>query len=219
MERVAFRPVRGAPPITLLLTSLGLSHDHPERPPADALQRRAPNDIRTGSWSYSTFHIGERLRPVARRRHRPDDDRHALSPTMFLRQSVRGLALRAAAEDFTMTRMMGIRADTVIMPAFLSPGCSPGSRRSFTSGYAPARSVRLRLQPAAEGVHRRRDRRSWEPERRRARRFYPRVPRDLLQVTLPAENTPFSTRSYSDRHRSSSSSGRRACLQGAAAGP
>src|SRR5947207_1957147 len=54
--------------------------------------------------------------------------------TLFLRKSVRGLALRAAAEDFTMTRMMGIRANSVVMLAFLVSGLLAGLAAFFYIG-------------------------------------------------------------------------------------
>jgi branched-chain amino acid transport system permease protein len=49
----------------------------------------------------------------------------------FLRRSVLGLALRAAAEDFQVTRLMGIRANAVIRGAFAVSGLLAGVAAFF----------------------------------------------------------------------------------------
>ena len=53
---------------------------------------------------------------------------------LFLRKSVRGLAMRASAEDFTMTRMMGVRANTVITASFAVSGVLAGIAAFFYLG-------------------------------------------------------------------------------------
>jgi len=50
---------------------------------------------------------------------------------VFLKRSVRGLALRAAAEDFAVTRLMGIRANGVISGAFAVSGLLAGVAAFF----------------------------------------------------------------------------------------
>jgi branched-chain amino acid transport system permease protein len=133
MERIAFRPVRGAPAITLLLTSLGLSIIIENIFLVSGFGAQSHN-IDIPNWSNSTFHVGKVivlwfdvatvLSTIA-----------ALAVlTFFLRKSVRGLALRAAAEDFTMTRMMGIRANSVITIAFLISGLLAGLAAFFYIG-------------------------------------------------------------------------------------
>jgi branched-chain amino acid transport system permease protein len=132
MERVAFRPVRGAPIITLLLTSLGLSL---------IIQNvllifvgARGKSIRIGDWSNSTFHIGSVVVQWF-------DVATVLTTALalfllstFLRRSVRGLALRAAADDFTTTRLMGIRANSIITGAFLVSGLLAGVAAFFYIG-------------------------------------------------------------------------------------
>jgi branched-chain amino acid transport system permease protein len=133
MERIAFRPVRGAAAITPLLTSLGLS----------IIIRNAflvagfgaqSRDIHIPDWSNSTFHVGSVIVQWF-------DLATVLSTvaalgllTLFLRRSVRGLALRAASEDFTMTRMMGIRASSVVTAAFAVSGLLAGLASFFYIG-------------------------------------------------------------------------------------
>jgi branched-chain amino acid transport system permease protein len=133
MERIAFRPVRGAPVVTLLLTSLGLS----------IIIRNVfliagfgaqSRDIHIPDWSNSTFRIGGVIVQWF-------DVATVLSTiaalgllNIFLRKSVRGLALRAASEDFTMTRMMGIHASSVITVAFVVSGLLAGLASFFYIG-------------------------------------------------------------------------------------
>ena len=133
MERIAFRPVRGAPATTLLLTSLGLSIiiQNIFLIAGFGAQSR---DIHIPDWSNSTFHVGSVIVQWF-------DLATVLATigalallTLFLRRSVRGLALRAAAEDFTMTRMMGIRANSVITMAFLVSGLLAGLASFFYIG-------------------------------------------------------------------------------------
>lgn len=132
MEAIAFRPVRKAPPLTLLLTSLGLSLIVQNAlliwrgPRSEAIEMP---DITTPS-----FPIGAvRIQYV---------DLAAILTTigallllnLFLRRSVRGLAMRASSEDFTMTRLMGIPANTVIQAAFAVSGLLAGIAAFFYFG-------------------------------------------------------------------------------------
>jgi branched-chain amino acid transport system permease protein len=133
MERIAFRPVRGAPAVTLLLTSLGLSIIIQNVFLIAGFGAQS-KDIHIPDWSNSTFHVGSVIVQWF-------DVATVLSTmaalgilTLFLRRSVRGLALRAASEDFTATRMMGIRANSVIMLAFLISGLLAGLAAFFYIG-------------------------------------------------------------------------------------
>ena len=192
MELIAFRPVRNAPPLTLLLTSLGLSL---------IIQNgvrlwRGPRSeaIQIPDLTSASFHVGSVMIAWIDLATILTTMTALLLLNLFLRKSVRGLAMRASSEDFTMTRLMGIRADTVIMASFAVSGLLAGLAAFFYFGGTTGQvGLRLRLQPAAEGLHRRRDRRSRQPERRGARRLHPRLPRGLLpDRRCPPENTPFS---------------------------
>ena len=132
MERIAFRPVRGAPIITLLLTSLGLSL---------IIQNvllifvgARGKSIRIGDWSNSTFHIGSVVVQWFDVATVVTTALALFLLSMFLRRSVRGLALRAAADDFTTTRLMGIRANSIITGAFLVSGLLAGVAAFFYIG-------------------------------------------------------------------------------------
>jgi branched-chain amino acid transport system permease protein len=132
MERIAFRPVRNAPPLTLLLTSLGLSLII-----QNALQLwrgPRPETINIPDLTSATFHVGSVIIQWV--------DVAVILTTfatlgllsVFLRKSVRGLAMRASADDFTMTRLMGIRANTVITAAFAVSGLLAGIAAFFYLG-------------------------------------------------------------------------------------
>jgi branched-chain amino acid transport system permease protein len=129
MERIAFRPVRNAPPVTLLLTSLGVSLIIQS---ALLLWRGPrPETINMPDFSNSTFEIGSVVVHWLDVATILTTLVALLGLNLFLRKSVRGLAMRASSEDFTMTRMMGVRANTVITAAFAVSGLLAGIAAFF----------------------------------------------------------------------------------------
>jgi len=132
MERIAFRPVRNAPPLTLLLTSLGLSLII-----QNVLQLwRGPRaeSINIPNLTASTFHVGGVIIQWVDVATVLTTFAALVTLNVFLRRSVRGLAMRASSEDFTMTRLMGIRANTVITAAFAVSGILAGIAAFFYLG-------------------------------------------------------------------------------------
>lgn len=124
IERIAFRPVRGASLTTMLLTTFALSsiahvlfqNFISPRPIALAMPSWLTGTIDFGGFQIGALRlvsIGVTLLALV-----------ALS--VFLRRSTLGLAMRAAAEDFDMTRMMGIAADRVVLTAFALSGLLAG---------------------------------------------------------------------------------------------
>jgi branched-chain amino acid transport system permease protein len=120
LERVAFRPVRKASGATMLLTSFAV---------AVLLQlafqlfiSTRPQIVALPSFLTSTVAIGgiaigaNRLMSVA------VTVLVLIALNQFLRRTIIGLAMRAAAEDFDVTRLMGIRANRVIATAFALSG-------------------------------------------------------------------------------------------------
>ena len=124
LERVAFRPVRYADPTTGLLTAFGVSM---------ILQNLfllivSPRPIAVTSlyfldWpvdlfgvrvsSLQLFETGATLIVV-------------IALMLFLRRTTLGLAMRAAALDFEMVRLVGIKANRVFAMAFLLSGLLAG---------------------------------------------------------------------------------------------
>ena len=190
MERIAFRPVRGAPTITLLLTSLGLSIIIQNIFLVAGFGARS-KDIHIPDWSNSTFHVGSVIVQWF-------DVATVLSTiaalgllTLFLQKSVRGLALRAASEDFTMTRMMGIRANSVITIAFLLSGLLAGLAAFFYVGALGQIGYNYGFTPLLKGFVAAVIGGLGSLTGAVVGGFVLAAFEIFFQVTLPTENTPF----------------------------
>jgi branched-chain amino acid transport system permease protein len=190
MERIAFRPVRGAPAVTLLLTSLGLSIiiQNVFLIAGFGAQSRV---IHIPDWSNSTFHVGSVIVQWF-------DVATVLSTaaalgilTLFLRRSVRGLALRAASEDFTATRMMGIQANSVIMLAFLVSGLLAGLAAFFYIGALGQVGYNYGFTPLLKGFIAAVIGGLGSLTGAVLGGFILAALEILFQVVLPSENTPF----------------------------
>ena len=145
LERVAFRSVRDASPNTLLVTSFAISA---------LLQNAAlllisprPKAVRIPAIFNENFEVGELLISKS----------DVLTMVvclsllgilvLFLKRTLLGLALRAAADDFTMTRLMGIRANRVIATAFAISGCLAGVVSLFWIGRIGSVTPSIGLTP------------------------------------------------------------------------
>lgn len=124
LERVAFRPVRYADPTTGLLTAFGVSIVLQNlflllvspRPITLTSLYFLDWPIDLGGIRISSLQLFEALAIVV----------VIVLMTLFLRRTVLGLAMRAAAEDFEMVRLTGIRADRVFAAAFMISGLLAG---------------------------------------------------------------------------------------------
>jgi branched-chain amino acid transport system permease protein len=67
--------------------------------------------------------------------------------TVLLRRTVLGIALRAAADNFTMTRMLGVPANTVISAAFAISGIMAGIVSIFWMGRSSSVTPTVGLHP------------------------------------------------------------------------
>jgi branched-subunit amino acid ABC-type transport system permease component len=124
VERIAFRPVRGASPATMLITSFALSF---------LLQNLAA--LIWGSTPRSTGFaagLGESFEVASISIQKLDVVIVAVTLALlagvavFLRRTTIGTQMRAAAEDFRTARVLGIRADRVISVAFALSGLLAG---------------------------------------------------------------------------------------------
>lgn len=149
LERVAFRPVRGAPPTTLLLSSFAVSvvlqnvylatFGGPPRPipyPGWTRSEFVVGGISIGYFDVVTF--GVTLAILA-------------GLTLALRRSVIGIAMRAAAEDFPATRLVGIRANSVIIAAFAVSGALAGVAAVFWFSNSALVQATSGLTPVLKG--------------------------------------------------------------------
>lgn len=118
MERVAYRPIRGAPEVSLLLTSLGISiavrnvatmlfGEQPEKFPTPS---RLENNIQLGLdvqisvKNLITIVVALLLLGLL---------------TYFVTRTQLGVAMRATAENPMAARLMGVNINTVVVAAFI----------------------------------------------------------------------------------------------------
>lgn len=124
LERVAFRPVRNAPTTTGMLTAFGVSIILQNlfqllispRPQAFSLLNGLNTTWHLGPFAVSSLQVLELLAASL-----------AIGAlVLFLNRSTMGIAMRAAARDFSTVRLMGIRANRVIAAAFAISGALAG---------------------------------------------------------------------------------------------
>jgi branched-chain amino acid transport system permease protein len=145
MERVAFRPVRSASASTMLITSFAVS-TLLQYSTQLAISPR-PQAVRLPEFFVESVIVGDlRLRIV---------DLAALAVstialvilTILVRRTTIGIALRAAADDFTMTRLLGVKANQIIAVAFAISGLLAGIVALFWVGRSSLVEPGIGLQP------------------------------------------------------------------------
>ena len=128
-ERVAFRPVRNAPATTGLLTAFGLSiivknffvtvvATRPKAVPAPDFLREM---VAIGGVKIQVLQLLEGAVTGAA----------LLVLLAVLRGTTIGLSMRAAAKDFNTVRLMGVRANQVVLAAFVISGLLAGLAAAF----------------------------------------------------------------------------------------
>jgi branched-chain amino acid transport system permease protein len=129
MERIAFRPLRGASFLALLLSSfavsviiqsLFLALVSPRQkgvPMPDFLS----STLRVGSFSIGWLEILSALVCFGA----------LIALTLMLRRTTQGLGMLAASQDFAVTRLMGIKANRVVAIAFALSGLLAGIAAIF----------------------------------------------------------------------------------------
>jgi len=118
IERIAYRPLRGAPDVALLLTSLGVSI---------ALQNGALLTFGSQPRAFPTpeLLVGQILLPDQLQISRVNLVTVLTAITLmivftwFVTRTQTGIAMRATAENVMAARLMGININTVIVVAFL----------------------------------------------------------------------------------------------------
>ncbi|MBW3633828.1 MAG: branched-chain amino acid ABC transporter permease [Chloroflexi bacterium] len=145
MERVAFRPVRFGSASTMLITSFAVS-TLLQNTTLLAISPR-PQAVRLPAFFVESVTVGGlRLRVV---------DLASLAVSILalivlsilLRRTIIGIALRAAADDFTMTRLLGVRANLIISVAFAVSGLLAGIVAIFWVGRSSLVEPAIGLQP------------------------------------------------------------------------
>ncbi len=124
MERVAFRPVRNASAATMLLTSFALStilHIAFQN-----LISARPRPVPVPDWLGGSLDLGGLEIGTIHAVSIASTALLLLALSVFLRRSLLGISMRAAALDFPVTRLMGINANAVIATAFAISGLLAG---------------------------------------------------------------------------------------------
>jgi branched-chain amino acid transport system permease protein len=124
MERVAFRPVRGSSGATMLLTSFAVSiilqvtfqNIISPRPRGIQLPPEMSQVIPVFGIGIGLIQLTAIVLVLV----------SLVLITLFLRRTTIGISMRAAAQDFSVARLMGIRADRVIATAFGISGLLAG---------------------------------------------------------------------------------------------
>lgn len=135
LERIAYRRLRRAQPLTLLMTSFAVSvalHNvflltFGARPKGIELPAFVDATLQIGTLRVQWLDISIILITIA----------IVVGLTLFLHRTVIGLALRAAADDFNTTRLMGIRANAVFVGAFALSGLLAGIAALFYFATVP----------------------------------------------------------------------------------
>lgn len=117
VERVAYRPLRGAPEVTMLITSLAVSSiientmvmTVTAQPRAFTLPAGVNQLHTVAGVSFSTLDVVTVALSVTL----------MTALTLYIRMSRTGIAMRAAAENLRAARLMGIDINRVVMVAFL----------------------------------------------------------------------------------------------------
>ena len=124
MERIAFRPVRNSGMATMLLTSFAVStilHILFQ----NFISAR-PKAIPVPGWMSGSLDLGGLRVGVIQSVSIVATGLLLAGSTLFLRRSHLGIAMRAAAFSFPVTRLMGVNANAVIATAFAISGVQAG---------------------------------------------------------------------------------------------
>jgi branched-chain amino acid transport system permease protein len=130
MERVAFRRLRGASVITLLITSFAVSF-FIENAFGIFISPRAQG-IPVPNWLNEAVHFGSIIVPVVQVLTIAVTLVCVVLLGAMLKRTMVGISMRAAAEDFRAAQLSGVRANRVVVAAF-GIASSPGSPRCSTS--------------------------------------------------------------------------------------
>ena len=123
-ERIAFRPVRSNSLSAMIITSFAVSTLLQNaallivspRPRAVPIPEILTENITVGGVSIGLANVLTLFVSIG----------VLLALNLVLRRSTLGIALRAASDDFVMTRLLGIRADRVVATAFAISGVLAG---------------------------------------------------------------------------------------------
>jgi branched-chain amino acid transport system permease protein len=124
MERIAFRPLRGASVVTLLLTSFAVGFFIENF--LSLVFSARPKGIPLPNWVDDAVHIGSVTIPVIELVTIAVVAICLVLLALMMRRTTIGISMRAAADDFDAVRLMGVRANRVVVAAFAISGLLAG---------------------------------------------------------------------------------------------
>jgi branched-chain amino acid transport system permease protein len=124
MERVGFRPLRGADPTAMLLTSFGIGISI-QAVLSLAISPR-PRTVPQPDWLGGSVQVGGLTVPRYQIVTIVVTAVALVALVLALERTTIGFAMRAAAEDFEAARLVGVRADRVVSVAFAVSGLLAG---------------------------------------------------------------------------------------------
>jgi branched-chain amino acid transport system permease protein len=124
MERIAFRPLRGASPATLLVASFAVSIVLQNG--AEMAFGALPRGTNISTELTEAFTVGSIVIPKLSVLTVGLTAFLLVGLVGFLRLTQLGVEMRAAAENFSMARLMGVRANRVVAAAFAVSGFLAG---------------------------------------------------------------------------------------------
>lgn len=124
VERVAFRWVRNSSPFTMLLTSFAI--ERLSRALWQIFVSPKSQTFPKPGWAFNTVSIGGVRLEVMDLVTIGVTTIALLATAMVFTRTLFGIAVRGAAEDFDAARLMGVKADRVIMGAFAYAGLLAG---------------------------------------------------------------------------------------------
>ena len=145
MERIAMRPVRGSSPATLLITSFAVSYllqnlaitIFGSVPKSGQVSAFLSESFSIGSVSISKLDVATVVVVLAL----------MAGLALFLAKTPMGVQMRAAAENFRMARLLGVRANRVIATAFGISGLLAGVAAIFLVAQTGTVSPTIGLSP------------------------------------------------------------------------
>ncbi len=124
MEVVAFRPVRHADATTMLITSFGVSIAV-QAILVIVVSARA-RTVPQPDWTVATVSFAGLRLPAYQVATVAITGVALVTLTLVLKRTTFGLAMRAAAENFTTARLLGVRANRMVSSAFVISGLLAG---------------------------------------------------------------------------------------------
>ena len=147
MERVAFRPVRGADASTLLITSFAVSYLIENV--VTLIFQSTSRAVQLPAIVTQSFIVGDVVVQKLDVMIIATTAVCFIALAVFLKRTSLGVQMRAAADDFEMARLLGVRANAVISAAFAISGILAGIVAlvfvSQTGEVTPSMAVGLTL--------------------------------------------------------------------------